>query len=82
MNWTGVRIAAAVVLVVLFVAYMVTRPSAPQLTPAPQQTAQSTFTWEGTTWDCGQVAAWDAQYGAYEPDGTPIPYEVVTGCDG
>lgn len=42
--------------------------------------APAAFTWAGKTWDCAQVAAWDRRYGAYEPDGTPVPYEVAARC--
>lgn len=40
----------------------------------------ASVTWDGKAWDCAQVAAWDRRYGAYEPDGTPVPYEVAARC--
>lgn len=36
--------------------------------------------WNGETWDCGKVKLWYQSYGAYEPNGTPIPYEVIGLC--
>lgn len=52
-----------------------------QQAPAQEPVQQSsTFTWEGVTWDCNQVNQWNQQYGSYEPDGTPIPYEVTLNC--
>ena len=47
----------------------------------PAVPAVSTFTYEGVTWDCGQVETWNQQYGAYIPDGTRIPEYVVLHCD-
>lgn len=76
--WLYYLAAAAVVAVTLGLLGTCGATPAPPGSPPPQQT----FTWEGVTWDCGQVNAWDQQYGAYEPDGTPIPYEVVISCVG
>lgn len=54
----------------------------PHPVTVPVTTVQDqTFTWEGVIWDCGQVNTWNSQYGAYEPDGTRIPYEVILHCD-
>ena len=55
--------------------WFIVRQQAPS---SPQQ--GGTFTSDGTTWNGPEVMAWDRQYGAYEPDGTPIPYAVVIGC--
>lgn len=73
-------IVVAVAAVIVVVLTVVPRSSSPPTTPDGPPPGR-TFTWEGTTWDCGQVQAWDAQYGAYTPDGAPIPYEVVLSCD-
>lgn len=74
--WAWWLLFAAAAAIAVAVA-LSSRPPAPA---SPQQASEGTFTWEGTTWDCAQVNAWDYQYGAYEPDGTPIPYEVVASC--
>jgi hypothetical protein len=74
--------ALAVIAAAAVIAVLVVEGLALARTPGSQQQApaEGTFTWGGVTWDCGQVNAWDYQYGAYEPDGAPIPYEVVLAC--
>lgn len=68
---------AALMLIALGLAMMRDR----ELTAArPDPGPPAAFTWDGRTWDCAQVAAWERRYGAYEPDGTPVPYEVDAGC--
>jgi hypothetical protein len=63
----------------VFLAMLATHHQQPQQVQQVQN-VPATFTWEGTTWNCAQVAQWNQQYGAYEPDGTPIPYEVIGHC--
>lgn len=74
-------IATVIGLALLVAAVVLLSRTSQPAAPSPQWSYPATFTWEGTTWDCGQVDNWNSQYGAYEPDGTPIPEEVVLGCD-
>lgn len=76
--WLAGCVAAAAVITLAVMAGMTGNFSSP---PQPPVQQYSTFTYEGVTWNCNQVEAWDQQYGAYEPDGTPIPEYVVLGCD-
>lgn len=67
---------AGLIVVALGGAVLAARGHAAARDPGPPPS----FTWDGRAWDCARVAAWDRREGPYEPDGAPVPYEVISGC--